>query len=722
MQSPVLDRCTAIEQPERRRFLQGTAALGLTVAFGLPAENATAQNAGTAAPRMGVDAGWISIDLQGRVSLLCPKSEMGQGTWTAWAMIVADELDIGVANIRIVSAGADLDRFRDPLLRKQATYGSTGVSAWFESLAVAAASLRLSLIEAAATQWRVSASDCLTENGQVVHRGSGRRLNYGGLVTAVRARPLSTATPKSREAGTLVGKHVPRIDSADKVIGRARYGIDKHLPGISTAILVLPPQIGGRVGTFDAVEALKVKGVRAVLPLSGGLAVVADGFFAAQRGKQKLKVAWQAPTEAASDSTALQSALRGTLTRDGVIVRKDGQPTDRLASAAICHSAVYDAPYLPHMPMEPLNCTAQFKDGMLDIWVGTQDQEETLKAASAVSGLAPANIRIHTELLGGGFGRRAATDFVRPVVELAMKRKEPVKLIIERADELRMGHFRPAAAAQFEAGVDPDGRITAFLAKMACPSISKPFFGANQKNSFGEHDFFASQGISSPVYEIADRETRWLDIPSPLTPWIWRGVGMSQNLFFLESFIDELAALVKIDPLEFRRRNVKNARAAAMLDRLDAETSWRKSLGEGRAWGMGLQLYNNAGFALMAEVSLVDGAPKVHRVDCVVDAGRIVNPDQVKAQTEGGIVMGLGAALFGGLSVKEGAVAQSNFHDMQVPRMRDVPQIHIHLIDQGDKVHGMGEYSTALICPAVANAIARLSGDRHRSFPFIRNT
>lgn len=724
MQSSTLDHEPAIEQPQRRRFLQASTALGLTVAFGLPAPHAEAQGAGAAAPttpRMGAESGWLTLDAQGRVSVLCPKSEMGQGTWTAWAMIVADELDVPITNIRIMSAEGDPERFRDPLLRKQATFGSTGVSAFFDSLSVAAASLRLALIDAAAAQWRVPATSCLTENGQVIHRDSGRRLNYAGLIAAARAQPLPTATPKPRTASAIVGKNTPRIDSLDKVIGKARYGVDKQLPGMLTALLVLPPQIGGRVGTFNSEEALKVKGVKAVLPVSGGLAVVADGFFAATRGKQRLKVTWQAADEATADTAALIAALRGTLTRDGVMVRKDGQPTEKLAAATLRHSAIYDAPYLPHMPMEPLNCTAQFKRGVLEIWVGTQDQEETLKAARAVSGLEPANIRIHTELLGGGFGRRAATDFVRPAIELAMKTTAPVKLVIERGDELRMGHFRPAAAAQFEAGVDADGRIIAFLAKVACPSISKPFFGANQKNSFGESDFFASQGISSPVYDLPDRETRWLDMPSPFTPWIWRGVGMSQNLFFLESFIDELAALASIDPLEFRRRNVKNPRAIAMLDRLNAETSWRKSLSEGRAWGMGLQLYNNAGFALMAEVSIVDGAPKVHRVDCVVDAGRVLNPDQVKAQTEGGIVMGLGAALFGGVVVKDGAVAQSNFHDMPVPRMRDIPPIHVHLIDQGDKVHGMGEYSTALICPALANAIARLSGNRHRSFPFLQS-
>lgn len=716
MQTTALDHGNIVQQPDRRRFLQGTSAMGLTLAFGIP-KVADAQEP---AVRMGVESGWLSIDPLGRISLICPKSEMGQGTWTAWAIIAADELDVAVANIRIVQSTTDLEKYRDPLIRKQATFGSTGVSAWFDSLSIAAASLRLALIDAAATQWKVPAFDCLTENGQVIHRDSGRRLNYAGLVNAARSQPLPKATPKPRLASVLVGKSTPRIDSADKVIGRARYGIDRQLPGMSTALLVLPPLIGGEVASLDGRDAMAVKGVKAVLPVTGGVAVIADGFHHALRGKQKLKVEWRAPSALAPDGPALQSALRGALTRDGVIVRKDGQPAEKLATAMLRHSATYDAPYLPHMPMEPLNCTAHFKDGVLDIWVGTQDQEETLKAAKAVSGLADANIRIHTELLGGGFGRRAATDFVRPAIELAMKRKEPVKLIIERADELRMGHFRPAAAAQFDAAIDETGRITAFLARVACPSISKPFFGANQKNSFGEHDFFASQGISSPVYDIADRETRWLDMPSPFTPWIWRGVGMSQNLFFLESFIDELAALAKLDPLEFRRRNVKNSRAIAMLDRLDSETAWRKTLPQDRAWGMGLQLYNNAGFALIAEVSMVDGAPRVHRVDCVVDAGRVVNPDQVIAQTEGGIVMGLGAALFGGIAVKDGAVAQSNFHDMKVARMGDAPAIRIHLIDQGDKVHGMGEYTTALICPAVANAVARLSGDRHRSFPFVR--
>lgn len=703
---------------DRRRFLARSGSLVLAAAFPLShVERAAAQT--PAAPPRGADTGWISVDDHGKIALTFPKSEMGQGTWTAWCMIVADELDVSPANIRMQDPPVDAERFRDPELRKQATFGSSGVSAWFNSLSIAAARLRLGLIQAAARQWQVAPSACTTHLGQVVHPASGRRLNYGGLVQAALREPLPQAEPMVPALARHVGRKLARVDSPDKVAGRARYGIDHLMKNQVTALLVTPPRTGAQLDSFDDSAARAIKGYRGTLKVSAGLVVMGEGFHAAQKAKAALKAMWVDPAQPVADSSALQQALRGALDRDGVIVRKDGDPAAQIAKAPIRHSAVYDAPMLAHLPMEPLNCSAHFHDGQLELWVGTQDQEETLKAAVEVSGLAPANIRIHTPLLGGGFGRRAATDFVRPAIEAALRSPHPVKLIIERADELRMGHFRPAAAARFEAGVDGEGRITGFLARMACPSISKPFFGANQKGAFGEHDFFASQGIASPVYHLPHRETRWLDMPSAFTPWIWRGVGMSQNLFFLECFIDELAALAKLDPLEFRRRNVQAPRARAMLDELDVFTAWRRDLPPGHAWGMGLQLYNNAGFALMAEVSLKDGAPRVHRVTCVVDCGRIVNPDQVRAQTEGGIMMGLAAALHGGILVKDGAVAQSNFHDARVLRMNEAPTVDVRLLEGVRTIHGMGEYSTALICPAVANALVRLGRPRSHSLPLI---
>jgi isoquinoline 1-oxidoreductase beta subunit len=366
--------------------------------------------------------------------------------------------------------------------------------------------------------------------------------------------------------------------------------------------------------------------------------------------------------------------------------------------------------------MEPLNCTARFADDKLDIWTGTQDQEETLKAAMEVTGLTADRINIHTQLLGGGFGRRAATDFVKPAIEAARKTGHPIKLIVERAEELRMGYFRPAACARLEAALTPDGRIAALRTHVAAPSVDVPFFGRLLID--GQADWFATQGLSTPHYVAEDRVTYYARVETGLPVWVWRGVGFTQNCFFLESFIDELAAAAKLDPLEFRLKNLKEPRARKVLETAAERAGWGRGVAPGRAQGMALFFHAQLVTALVVEVSMEEGKrPKVHRATCVLDAGRVINPDIVKAQAEGGLMMGLAPVLHGGVEVRDGAVAQSNFHDYRVAKMADAPVIDVHLIEGTRTVAMLGEFTTVLVAPAVANAVFRLTGTRRRSFP-----
>jgi isoquinoline 1-oxidoreductase beta subunit len=358
------------------------------------------------------------------------------------------------------------------------------------------------------------------------------------------------------------------------------------------------------------------------------------------------------------------------------------------------------------------------QDGELYVWVGTQDQELTLNTAMALTKLPAAKIHIYTELLGGGFGRRAAVDFVKPAIEIARRVGYPVKVVFERADDIQSGYYRPASRARLEASLDAQGRIVAYRAKVVCSSVMASFNGELVQTKDGEYDFFATQGLARPAYDIPTREIRWVRDESGIPAWVWRGVGLSQNLFFLESFVDELAAAAKRDPVEFRLAHLPpESRARRVLELAAEKSAWGKPPAAGRARGVALQAWSDVFLALVADVSIANGQPKVHGVTFVIDCGRVINPDIVRAQMEGGVMMGLSAALSQAITFRDGAVVQSNFHDFPILRMANAPTIETFIIEGSDHVSGMGEFTTTTIAPAVANAIYALSGRRLRSLP-----
>ncbi|MBL8519047.1 MAG: xanthine dehydrogenase family protein molybdopterin-binding subunit [Betaproteobacteria bacterium] len=716
----------------RRAFLKSSVLSSAALVIGISAPLSGLRRALAQTPSAASDPApigqWLAMSREGIVTIASAKVEMGQGAFTAWSMIVAEELALPLSALRIGVAPADPGRYRDPLLQKQATWGSTGVMAFFDSLSEAAAAMRESLIDAATKKWNVPAGECSVREGKVWHAGSARSAAYGTLAAdaARQARPTGPRTkPKPREANTLVGRATPRTDTRAKSTGQAKFGLDVSMPGLKTAVFLQPPRIGATLKSFDATAARKVKGVVDVLEVPSGVAVVAQGFWPASQGVKALQAQWNEPKEPHPDSAALEQRYRAAMDRPGVIVATAGTLPEAGAKGSV--TAEYHAPFLAHAPMEPLNCTAHFRRGELHLWVGTQDQDITLATCVALASLPKDKIHIHTELLGGGFGRRAAVDFIRPAVELALRLKDPVKVVYERSYDIQGHYYRPAALARFEASLDEQGRIAAYRAKVVSPSIMQHFNGQHARGPHGDFDFFATQGLTAPIYPIANRESRWVREETGIPSWVWRGVGLSQNVFFLESFMDELAHAAKQDPFDFRLAHLPVdpakpqpgiERARKVLAMAREKSGWDTPLpAKDRARGLALHAYNGVYLAVVAEVSIVDQRPKVHHVTFVGDCGRVVNPNIVRQQMEGGVSMGLSMLASKGITFKDGAVEQSNFHDYPVSRMADQPPVECHLIEGSARVFGVGEFTNTTIAPAVANAVFRLTGQRLRRFP-----
>lgn len=734
-------RGTFPRSPSRRKFLtDSTVALGaLSVGFLVPATGIQRALAAAKSESPSATPQWLSLAKDGSFVLTSGKVEMGQGVDTAWAMTVAEELYVPLERIRIARAPVN-PFFRGPIIKRQSTYGSTGIEAFFTTLTEAAIAMRTALIDAAAARWQVAATECVVEDGAVLHPSSRRALSYGELAGSLeRADPSSPAKPipkpRPKNETRFLGKPMPRIDSRDKVTGVAKFGIDLVVPGMKTALLIFPPKIGGRVKSINT-SAVKIKGFVSAVPTSAGVVVIADGFWPAKQAKEAIKIEWEAPETLHPDSDALEARYRKRISEDGVEVRKVGAVPN--GQELTTTSAEYFAPFLAHAAMEPLNCIAALQNGEMHIWTGTQAQETALEAVLAVTRLPKEKIHIHSQLIGGGFGRRAAPDFVRVAAEVAMRVSYPVKLIYERAEDMQSFYYRPASLTRLEASVDRAGLIKHFAVKVVGPALTQHFGGnLSRTANGGEFDFFAVQGLTTPIYAIANRESRYIRDETGIPTWIWRGVGLSQNVHSLECFIDELAHNAGMDPIAFRLANLsagdapttpptppatlalaKRARAALMLAR--EKSQWgRATAADGTKIAQGVAIHAHGGVFLVvvADVSMTDNRPKIHRVTFVCDSGRIVNPNIVRQQMEGGIMMGISMLHSEGITFKDGAVVQSNFHDYPVARISDTPEIECHLIEGTDQVLGMGEFTNTTIAPAVANAMFKLTGKRIRGFP-----
>jgi isoquinoline 1-oxidoreductase subunit beta len=664
---------------------------------------------------------FIRIDRDGTVTFIVNKSEMGQGVYTALPMLIAEELECDWMSIRVEAAPAD-PAYVHTAWGIQGTGGSTSTWSEWERLSMVGATAREMLISAAAKIWNESPAGCRAENGRVIN-ATGKSIAYGELVETAATIPVPKDVElKKPDKYKILGKHQLRIDNPVKVEGTARFGLDVDLPGMLTSVVAHSPVFGGKVVSFNADKAKAVPGVKEVVRIPTGVAVVADDFWAARKGRELLEVVWDEGEWAELSTDWVREEYRKLSATPGNIARKEGDPEQALAKAARQLIAEYEVPYLAHACMEPLNCTVDLKADSCDIWTGTQSQTTNQLAAAKITGLLPEQIRIHTTFLGGGFGRRGNphSDFVVEAVEVAKAAGKPVKLVWTREDDMRGGYYRPMWYDRFAAGLDKDGNLIAWRHTIVGQSIiaDTPFEGAMLKNGL---DITSVEGAEDIPYAIPNI---LVDLHSPKLPvtvqW-WRSVGYSHTAFVVEGFLDEAAHAAGKDPFEFRRSLLTGKpRHLRVLDLAAQKAGWSNPPSEGRSRGIALAESYGSYVAQVAEVSVSSqGKVRVHRVICVIDCGRFVNPQTIEAQMESGIIFGLSAALHGAITLKEGRVEQGNFNNYPVLRMNETPQIEVYIVPSTEKPGGVGEPGVPPIAPAVANAVFALTGARLRALPMI---
>ncbi|HEY5177394.1 MAG TPA: xanthine dehydrogenase family protein molybdopterin-binding subunit [Terriglobales bacterium] len=710
---------SATMKVDRREFLKGAAAgaTGLVIGFYLPnrleARAAAAVEAVPFAPNA-----WIRIGTDDTVTLVIDKSEMGQGVVTSLSMLIVEDLECDWKKIRTVFAPAAKE-YANPVFGMQGTGGSTSVRGMWTPLRKAGAQAREMLIAAAAEKWGVDKAVCRAEDSQVIHTQTKERLSYGSLAEAAGKLPVpSDVKLKDPKQFRIVGKEMKRLDSADKTCGRAEFGIDVRQPGMLHAVVARCPVIGGKVASFNAVKAKAVRGVKHAVQISSGVAVVADNTRSAMQGRDALEIKWEEGPNASLTSAAISKMLEeGASKPGGAVARKEGDVTAGFASAAKKIEAVYEAPFLAHATMEPMNCAAHVRANGCDIWAPTQFQTVNQMTAAKIAGLKPEQVNIHTTYLGGGFGRRAEQDFVIEAVEISQAVGVPVQVTWSREDDMQHDFYRPASYSRFEAGLDAEGWPVAWSNRIACPSIMSRFFPGSVKNGLDESSV---EGAAELPYAIPNILVDYQLTETGIPVGFWRSVGNSQNAFFSESFVDELAAASGKDPYEFRRRLLQKApRHLGVLELAATKAGWGEALPAGRYRGIAVLSSFGSYVAEVAEVSVdkKSGQVRVHRVVCAVDCGRTVNPLTIEAQMQSAIVFGLTAALKGAITINKGRVEQGNFDDYQMLRLTEMPKIEVHIVASDQPSSGIGEPGTPPIAPAVCNAIFAATGKRIRRLP-----
>lgn len=683
---------------ERRQFLKLTAAGGgLLIGFHLP---------GFAANRVGYQLGglnfspnsWIHLAPDDTVTLMVATTELGQGSMTAIPMLLAEELEADWAKIKVASAPVNAD-FNNPISSKQSTGGSTAVRGYWEPLRRVGAGTRELLIAAAAQIWRVAVKECYARNSTVIHRASGRRLRYGALLsTASQLTPPTDVHLKAPKHYRLIGKPVARLDTPAKVNGSAVFGGDVRLPGMLTAVVARSPVFGGKPKSYDAGAARAVSGVHRVVAIDSGIAVVADSFWSAQRGRAALNMQWNPGSKVRLNSAAIHAQLRAALHRHGNAERDDGNIDKTLAGATHVVEALYETPYLAHACMEPMNCTAHVHRDRCEVWVPTQAQTAARAAAAQACGLPESVVEIYTTYAGGGFGRRLQQDFVIEAVQLSKSVGAPVQVLWTREDDMQHDFYRPANATQLRAALDARGFPRAWFQRIAGPRT-------------------ALRGVTIP-YAIDNVRVEQVEEDPGVPVGPWRSVGASQNGFTIECFIDELAHAAGQDPLAYRLALLKQApRHRAVLQLAADKAGWGKQLPAGH--GRGIAVYESfAGWvAHVVEVSVVRGMIRVQRVVSAVDCGTAVNPAGVRDQTESSITFALTAALKGEITIHGGRVVQGNFDDQPLLRIDETPTIEVHLVPSREPPGGVGEPGVPPLAPALANAVFAATGQRLRSLP-----
>jgi isoquinoline 1-oxidoreductase beta subunit len=706
-------------QMERREFLKFSLAAsgGLLIGLYLPGANKLA----VAEERSGsafMPNAFLRIGTDDRVTVIVNHSEMGQGVYTALPMLLAEELDADWNKVGYESAPVD-PKYNHPVFGMQITGGSSSVWSAFEQYRNAGAAARAMLIAAAAQQWNADPATLRTESG-VVLDGTNRKLSYGQLAeAAAKMTPPAKVTLKDPKAFKLIGKPVKRLDTSEKINGKAVFGIDVKMPGMLAAVVARPPIFGATMKSFDDSRARTMPGVRKIAAVPSGVAVIADSFWQAKVARESLRIDWDDSAMRTFSTNQMMQQYREQAKSPGASVRREGDPDTAFAQAAKKIEAVYEVPYLPHAMMEPLNCAVDLRADSCEIWTGTQFQTVDRANAAKIAGLPPEKVQIHTTYLGGGFGRRANpfSDFVVEAVHVAKVAGAPVKVVWTREDDMQGGWYRPAFLHAIAGGIDSSGNPLSWRSRLVGQSI----FAGTMFESFmkgKEYDPASVEGVDDLPYAIPNLavESHKADVKVPVQ-W-WRSVGHSHTGFATECFIDELAVLAQKDPYQFRRALLpKHPRHLAVLDLAAQKAGWGKPLPKGRARGIAVHFAFESYNAQVAEVSVEQGNVRVHRIVSAVDCGHYVNPGIIAAQLEGGAIFGASAALFQELTFENGRLQQTNFHTFPMMRMNECPEIETYIVENNEKSGGIGEPGVPCTAPAIANAVFAATGKRIRKLP-----
>ena len=709
-----------LASPSRRDFLRltATAAIGggLLLGFGVPVRGEIRDSLTSNAPF--APNAFLRIDRAGKVTFVMPMIEMGQGTYTSLPMLIAEELEVDVDRVAIEHSPADDKVYVNPLIGVQMTGASTAIRGMYVPLRRAGATARVMLVTAAAQRWKVDPSTCRAEKGAVVHASTGRRLGYGALVDAAAKLPVPEKVALKEPAEfKLVGTPHRRLDSAGKVNGSAKFGIDTRLPGMKFAVVAASPTFGGKLVSVDEAKAKAVPGVSQVVRLDDAVAIVATHTWAAKQGLAAAAPQWDAGPNAKLSTADIVAQLVAASERPGAVARRDGDAAAAIARAARKIDAVYEQPFLAHATMEPMNCTVHVTKQGCDIWVGTQIPGITQAAVMKLTGLKREQVRIHNHLLGGGFGRRLEFDGTVRAVQIAQHVRGPVQVIWTREEDIQHDMYRPYYYDRLSAGVDAQGKAVAWSHRITGSSIVARYSPDWIKDGV---DPDAVESSANQPYGFPDIHVDWVAQEPPTgihTSW-WRGVGVTRGTFVVESFIDELAANAKQDPLAYRLALLeKNPRAKTVLQMAAERSGWGKPLPAGQGRGIALCTGFGSFIAQVVHVSVDKDGIRPTRVWCVVDCGIQVNPDTIRAQMQSGIVFGLSAALYGEITIKEGRVEQTNFGDYRVLRINETPRIDVDLVKSSEAPGGIGEPGTSCVMPALTNAIFAATGKRIRKLP-----
>ena len=691
---------------------------GLLLGFALPGAARRARAGDADAPPALPPNAFIRIGAEG-ITLIMPDTEFGQGIWTSAAMLVAEELDVRIDQVRLMPAPPDAKLYAFPAGEEQATGGSTSTIGDWQRLREAGARARIMLVQAAANHWRVDPAGCRAAAGVVHHHASRRSAPYTQLAEAASALPVPGKVALKQPAQwTLIGRSQRRLDTPAKVDGTAVYGIDVQVPGMKIGTVSASPVLGGRLIGLDEAAARRVPGVRDVVRLDDVVAVIGDHFWAARQGLEAADPRWDDGPNARVNTAGLIAALATATEQPGVVARDDNNAPAKIAAAHTKVDAVYQLPFLSHAPMEPINTTLHIRPDGAELWVGTQVPVRARDAVAKAAGLKPEQVIVHNHIMGGAFGRRLDVDSIEQAGRIARQLPYPVKLIWTREEDISHDLFRPYYYDRLSAGLDANGHIVGWTHRTGGSSVMARWAPEGMK---GGLDPDAVEGAAETPYDLPAIRVDYVrhEHPGVVTAW-WRGVGPTHNVFVVESFMDECAAAAGQDPVAYRRRLLqKNPRALAVLNLAAEKSGWGQTLPAERGRGVSLQYAFSSFLAHVLEVEVSpNGEIALKRCTVAIDCGQRVNPDTIASQIEGGLIFGLSTALYGGITHEGGRVQQSNFNNYRMLRINEAPQIEVFQIESGEHPGGVGETGTAASAAALGNAIFAATGKRRRTMPF----